>query len=298
MSEHIEAALINQPCSVEQLLKAAQKPFQENIELDSYGQGYRPVVFVPTGYKAEYPDFESKLAAPLRKTGTVTLADTESFNWYLKEHGEAHRTRIYLEADYEAGKVEFTALLNDHQADIDSPAWRDHIAKFSPKKSVEWNRWVGNNKQAMSQNDFASFLEDNLTEIAELEGLPTASQLMEMALNFEATSEKRFKSHSRLQSGGIQFEFVDQEDDATRQKMSIFERFAIGIPVFAQPLTESDQIVAYRIDARIKYRIRDGKLTFWYELVRTDKVLKKASEDIVGEIKTGSGFPILAGKAF
>ena len=33
---------------------------------------------------------------------------------------------------------------------------------------------------------------------------------------------------------------------------------------------------AYRIDARLKYRIREGKLTLWYELIRPEKIIEDA----------------------
>ena len=282
----------------ETILAAAPKPFQETIELKTYSEGYRPVVFVPKGYAAEYPDFEKHLAAPLRKIATVRLDDVESFVWYLKEHGEPKRTRTYLQADYAAGKVSFTALINDHQAGYTDQNWRDHKALFTPANSVEWKTWTNNNRQPMSQTEFGNFLEENLANICEIEGLPNATAIMAMVLNFEATNEKRFKSVSRLQSGGLNFEFIDQEDAATRSKMEVFERFAIAIPAFVQPMAATDAIVAYRIDCRLKYRIRDGKLSLWFELIREDKVLEAAAKDIVAQIKNDSGFPLIAGEPF
>ena len=64
--------------------------------------------------------------------------------------------------------------------------------------------------------------------------------------------------------------------------MKMFEKIAIGIPVF------HDDQNFYRIDARLKYRIRDGKLTFWYELIRPRKVLKAATKVMIDTIKTGT----------
>ena len=282
----------------ETILAAAPKPFQETIELKTYGEGYRPVVFIPKGYAAEYPDFEKHLAAPLRKIATVRLDDVESFVWYLKEHGEPKRTRTYLQADYAAGKVSFTALLNDHQGGYTEQNWRDHKALFTPAKSVEWNAWMGSNRTPMSQTELAVFLEDNMANICTIDGLPNATDMMGMVINFETTNEKKFKSAARLQGGGVNFEYIDQEDDATRNKMKVFERFAIAIPVFVQPIAASDEIVAYRIDCRLKYRIRDGKLVLWFELVREDKVLEAAAKDIVAQIKNDSGFPLIAGEPF
>jgi uncharacterized protein YfdQ (DUF2303 family) len=287
--------------AVKEILNAAQVPSQDIIHLDCLKKGQMPVLHTPTGYSSKpMPELEKYLAQPLRKIANVRMDDAASFIWYAKEHGTADSCRIYLEANYSQGQVQFTALLNDHQKELTDAHWRDHKAKFSPTKSVEWDRWINANKAKMSQTEFASFLEDNLADIAHVEGMPTSSQIMGMTLDFEATSEKKFKSATRLQSGGISMEFIDREDDATRAKMQIFERFAIAIPVFAQPIatnTPSDN-VAYRIDLRLKYAIRDGVLKMWFELVRPDKVLEAASKDIVTLIQTETGFPLLAGNAF
>ena len=69
-------------------------------------------------------------------------------------------------------------------------------------------------------------------------------------------------------SGGVQMSFVQDDDNQTLEKMQLFERFSIGIPVF----WNGD---AYRLDARLRYRVREGVLKFWYELIRPEKCLKQ-----------------------
>ncbi len=53
---------------------------------------------------------------------------------------------------------------------------------------------------------------------------------------------------------------------------------------------------AYWLEARLKYREKDGKLTFWYELIRPDRVFKTAVTDELGRIKEATGFPVVSGK--
>lgn len=115
--------------------------------------------------------------------------------------------------------------------------------------------------------------------------------MLEMALSFEANQDMRFKSAIRLQNGGVQMSFVQDDDDQTLQKMQLFERFAIGIPVF----WNGD---AYRIEARLRYRVRDGKLTFWYDLLRQDKVLEAATKTVIEQIRTNTGNPFFFGEPF
>jgi len=265
----------------ETILKESKQPQFSEISLPD---GKIPTVSKPDGWSVElHPEL---LPAPLRKVAKVRLDDAESFIWYLKEHGSLASCRTYLAANYSVGSVDFTGVINDNtQTEAN---WRDHRAIFSPAKSEEWNRWIGSNGKKFSQVEFATFLEENLQDIAQVTDMPTGADIMAMAIEFEATADKKFKSGVRLQSGGVNLEYIDQEDSATREKMKIFERFSIGIP----PFFNGDP---YRIDARLKYSIRDAQLKIWYELVRPDKVLEAAAKDLVQKIKDESGFPLLAG---
>lgn len=276
--------------AVETLLKAGQTPIVSSIEVSKLKDQLIPAIFKPAGFEVELlPQLEKHLPQPLRKVAKVKLDDADSFIWYLKEHGSLASCRIYMTADYPNGEVSFLALINDHTQT--EAHWRDNQARFVPTKSVEWDRWTKQDRKAMSQLEFASWIEDNMGDIAAVEGMPNASQMLEMALQFEAVADKKFKSHTRLQSGGVSLEYVDTEDSATRARMSMFERFSLGLPV----LQGGD---AYRLDARLKYRIRDGQLALWYELVRPDKVLEAAARDLVQKIKDEAGFPLLMGAPF
>lgn len=276
--------------SIDTLLNAGNKPFIDAIEVTELQDKRIPVLFTPTGFTAKLlPELENHLPQPLRKVAVVALDDADSFIWYVKEHGSLASCRIYMTADYPQGKVDFLALINDHTQD--DAHWRDHKANFTPAKSVEWNRWTGANRKAMGQLEFASWIEDNMADIAAVEGMPNASQMLEMALTFEAVADKKFKSATRLQSGGISMEYIDTEDSATRSRMSMFERFSLGLPV----MQGGD---AYRLDARLKYRITDGVLKLWFELVRPDKVLEAAARDLTKKIKDEAGFPLLMGNPF
>ncbi|MBB5443256.1 MULTISPECIES: DUF2303 family protein [unclassified Paraburkholderia] len=253
----------------------------------------RRIALPPDWTLKEYDDSKYRVA-PLRKSATVRLRAPEDFIEYTKRHGSLTDSSIWCEADYPRGQVAFTAILNDHGEDEAKAAWRDHLARFQPEFSEEWKRWIGNNKQALTQGDFAAFIEENLKDITGPttgENLPTGAEMLEMALAFEATQDFRFKSAVRLQNGGQNLSFVQDDDDQTLQKMKLFERFALGIPVFRN----GD---AYRIDARLRYRVRDAKLTFFYELIRFDKVLEAAATGMIATIRDQTGNPFFFGDPF
>ncbi|HYD97042.1 MAG TPA: DUF2303 family protein, partial [Noviherbaspirillum sp.] len=234
---------------------------------------------------------EKLLAAPRRKRAKVDLLDTDSFIDYIKRHGSLTDSTIWCKADYKAGTVDFRAIINDHGDADYKAAWRDHTATFSPEFSEEWKRWAGGNEKPFGQAEFANFIDNNLKDIAGDDTLPSGAQMLEMAISFEAKQDMRFKSAIRLQSGGVQMQFVQDDDQQTIEKMQMFDRFAIGIPVF----WNGD---AYRIEARLRYRVRDGKLTFWYELIRKDKTLEAATKTIIDTIREKTGSPFFFGNPF
>jgi uncharacterized protein YfdQ (DUF2303 family) len=153
--------------------------------------------------------------------------------------------------------------------------------------------WAGSNKRAFSQAEFAEFIDNNLKDITsgEQSALPTGSQMFEMALSFETKQDMRFKSAIRLQNGGVQMQFAQDDDQQTIEKMQMFDRFAIGIPVFWGG-------EGYIMEARLRYRARDAKLTFWYELVRQDKTLEAATKTIIAAIREKTGRPFFFGDPF
>lgn len=266
----------------ETITREVRKPFA--VSNDS------TYIAMPEGWKLE--DTEKTDFIPRRKRGKVSLNDADSFISYSKRHGSiAKSSTVWCDANYVAGKVAFTAILNDHGEKEDDQQWRDHLATFSPAFSEEWNRWFKKNASPFSQADFAAFIEENLKDIAGIEGSPAGTQMLEMALSFEANQDLRFKSAIRLQNGAVQMSFAENDDAQTLQKMQMFERFSLGLPVFW-----GDE--AYQVDARLRYRARDGKVNFWFELIRSDKVLEAATKTLIEKIKAETGLPFFFGNPF
>lgn len=247
-----------------------------------------PFVSVPAGY--EVHDLEKLLPTPARKHAEVTTTDTDSFIFYTKKHGSLDRCTIYADINAEATRFNLIGVINDHGADPGAQQWRDHRCVFQPTQALEWKRWLGANKKTFSQTDFAAWLEDNLSDVATVAGMPSGADILQMALAFEANSDKRLRSKVNLQDGGIRLEFVDDANQETRTTMQAFERFTLGLPVF------DGSSSAYPLEARLKYRDKDGVLTFWYELIRPDRVFKTAVTEELDRIKTATGFPIVSGK--
>jgi uncharacterized protein YfdQ (DUF2303 family) len=279
-------ALANTGNIAETLAREMKKP----VEFETGDAALRGFA-LPPGWTYKEIDDEKLMSRPRRKKAKISTNDADSFTDYIKRHGSLADSTIWCQADYSAGKVKFMAILNDHGETETASAWRDHTASFAPEYSEEWKRWNAKNKQPFSQAEFAAFIEENLKDVAALENRPSGGAMLEMALSFEANQDMRFKSAIRLQSGGVQMNFVQSDDDQTIAKMQMFDRFSLGMPVF----WNGD---AYQLDARLRYRVRDGRLTFWFELIRQDKVLEAATNTIIEKIRDKTGNPFFFGDPF
>lgn len=264
----------------ETLARELRKPLEICSEIPAYVRR----IALPPKWTLREVDNEPLLPAPRRKQGRVSLIEPESFIAYVARHGVEDQTTIWCAVDYAAGRVGFQAILNDHGGKPDDPHWRDHVAVFNPKFSDEWKRWNRHNgsENKFTQFEFASFIEENLKDIRSVDESPSGAQMLTMALNMEANQDVKFKSAIRLQSGGVSLQYEAQEDENTAKSMQLFERFTIGIPVFWAG-------EAYQLGARLRYRVRDSKLTFWYELVRQDLVLEDATKTLIAKIQDGVG---------
>ena len=276
-----------QPNIAATLAKEMARP----VELGSEPAGNLKRVALPPGWKLETCDDDSRLLdSPRRKIAKSRLNTTESFIQYAGMHRNSNTT-LWCIADYPKAKLSFTAIIDDFGVLADDTSWREHLAIYVPELSAEWKTFSDNNRKAMTQAEFAVFIEDNLSEIVSSEGKPSGAQMLEMALNFEAKQEMKFKSSIRLASGGVQFNYIEDDDAQTLSKMTVFNEFSLGLPVF----WGGDK---YQLNARMRYRCLQGNLTFWYELIRPEKVMEAATVTVIDQIKAAVPAPLFFGDPF
>jgi uncharacterized protein YfdQ (DUF2303 family) len=243
-------------------------------------------VAVPQGFELKTIDDERLLEHPRRTAGRATLTTATSFIEYVKRHAKP-ATVVWCAFDPQRFALAFCAVFDEHGPE--AAGWRSHRAAYTPELSAEWKTWVTMNKQAKPQLEFAEFLERNQLDIASVEGYPSSLDMLRLATEFEASSEKRIRSIGRLQGGGVRLEYVDDDDAQTLTAMQLYEKFAIGIPVFWAG-------AGYRIDARLKYRQASAKVSFWYDLIRPDRVHEAAASELIAAVRESIGtVPLLMG---
>jgi uncharacterized protein YfdQ (DUF2303 family) len=238
---------------------------------------------VPEGYK--HIDLtgliEKAGAAPRRKQGAVQLSEIASFNTYVTDQGDPATTYVY--ADPEARTL--TAVINDHHRSAPVAGWRDLRAVYKAELSREFTAWLANNKAPKEQEEFAIFIEDNIADVIE----PSGDTLLQIALTLQAKTEVNFNSSKRLDNGQVQFTYSETIDArAGVGSIEIPREFTIGVRLFKNG-------EAYRVRARLKYRLNGGKLKFWYELDRPENAVEDAFEAYINQARA-AGFTVLLGK--
>lgn len=226
-------------------------------------------------------EIENANPTPNRKKGSIQLGNLDSFIKYCQaQHFNSTGGTVYCDTD----KLQFTAVFNDHTPD--NPGWRDYRAVYKAQLSKEFSLWQKHNEQPFQQESFAEFVEANIADIVE----PNAEDLLKVALSLEATTTANFSSSRRLDNGQVQFQYVEAIDaKSSSGSIEIPKEFAIGVRIFQN----SD---AYRIKARLKYRLNSGQLKFWYELDRPHRAIEDCFKDYIEAAKE-SGLMVLIGNA-
>ncbi|MGZ8213516.1 MAG: DUF2303 family protein [Methylosarcina sp.] len=195
--------------------------------------------------------------SPIRTDQTVKHTTAESFIDYFNKFASAESV-IFIDEVHN----KFTAIF-DYHAPLEA-GWKAHKSIFELMKTPEWAAWEGSNSKPMNQTDFAQFIENNLTEIIN----PAGAKMLEIALTISAKTDVAFSSSIRLDNGQNQLTYNEVIDGSAGAKgqIKIPEKFTLGLKLFRGG-------APYQMDARLRYRIREGRLTMWYELIRPHAVI-------------------------
>ena len=247
-----------------------------NPESAQCGSGSQPYLILKEDQKVE--DLERLLPHPVRKRNTVSIDRADSFIRYVKAHQITGATAIY-QGSTSAGDLQFKAIIDDHETgDKGQANWQQHKVYFTPKLSREWCIWNKSNECDISQEQFAQFIERNMPDIAD----PAGSTLLEIVRTLESKKNVNFRSGIRLDNGdfSIQYEETSTAKAGEKGTLDIPQTIILSIPVY-------EGGAPYAIEARFRYRINEGRLRMWYELVRIQDIRDHADNRISEEISAG-----------
>jgi uncharacterized protein YfdQ (DUF2303 family) len=232
-----------------------------------------PHVVMPQGFKLE--SLEALLPAPRRIKGLVRAHDLSGLIAYVEKFKDTD-TAIYC-GPVDAALID--ARLDDHTPG--KPSHVTHRCQFGCPVTPEWKTWTVSDKVVFDQVAFGEFIENNMRDIIK----PDASDLLTATRNFSESRTADFKSSVKPINGMVQFHFT--EDDGKKAGDIKFpDAIEIGVQVF------EGLKVRYPIAAKLRYRIKDQKLTLWYELDRPDLTKRQAYNDLIDEVEKATGIQV------
>jgi uncharacterized protein YfdQ (DUF2303 family) len=235
----------------------------------------------PKDAAVEVLDLEEYLDKPRRKRGTPVFWDAPSMAAYVNKHKDA-RTTLYMTDQNDRYLVQ--GILDGHSAD--EPGWGRHQAILEMRKTDAWSRWLAKDNNLIGQEDFAEHIERNLIDIQKRSG----ADLLELAQTFQATTKVDFRESKQLASGQRQFQYVEEtEARGQRGELTIPKEFELGIAPF-------EGCDPYRIVARLRYRLREGKLALGYVLDNPRDVERQAFRDVVDHLSEACQLEALYGR--
>jgi uncharacterized protein YfdQ (DUF2303 family) len=220
---------------------------------------------------------------PRRRKGVHTLLELNSFIDYVNRYKNTETSIVYVDP------MRFTAscVFDDHHAgpNVSNADWRQHIATYACPRSPEWQIWCANDQKPLTQEAFADFIEARLEDLRKEHDYPAPLDMLTMARNLLVRTKGTFeRSLDPTTGNGVLTNKTENETGST----VIPRAFVLGIPVF-------EGGAAYRVEARIRMQVADGRASFSYTMHRRKEIERDAFGDIRREILAETKLPLLAG---
>jgi len=235
------------------------------------------------------------LSKPRRVDQTVVMLTPDSFADYILIY-KTDETKIFaFSTDNPDAVPEFTAFMDYHAPKFEGDngaRWKSHVAKFNPRFTEEWNRFVRAAKKPMNQTDFSIWVEENLKTITQ----PPSADLLELVQTLEGKRNITCNQLVRLTNGRTKLEFDEEIElkggaSSTQKATTDFpNEIQLGIAPFMG-------VSKYEVTARLRYRIQERKIVFWYEPVDLHLVIKDVVDEMVELITEKTGLKPLLGSA-
>ena len=284
------------------------EPASGALKLDEFGlEGGLPNM-VPVYFDKGVPKSVRDLAEewrvrPSKWEGTAKADSLRSFCELTNRHKNVDASVVFASTNIQSGGISgpsLTAVIDYGRASED-PTFRAHRIHYSFPISDELKAWLIQDGKALTQGDFAEFLEENVIYLGapsveerkhfkETYGTTTANPMDLMALSrgLSVNVEQSVSSHTKLNSGESEISFVEKHTNAKGDAIVVPGMFIISVPAFV-----GGHVV--RIPARLRYRVTAGRLSWSFHMLQWKEIIRervKADMEIVVE---QTGLPCFEG---
>lgn len=285
-----------------------------------------PFIVMPEGKKVQSlkPLLDEYLQAPERRKGTAVVTDLDSLIVHanrFKDEGSV----LFARENREQPSLQ--VVLNYHAAGSEGvPRFGDHRARYDFPLSDEWKAWMKLNGRPMGQGEFAIFMEDRIADVLappnNLDAVDAAAigareaggdfgerspdeqlaylarllkgnfagptTLMELSRGLSVHADEKVQQAVVTATGEVTMTYAAEHRDSSGGKLVVPSLFLIGIPAFRGD-------ARYRIAVRLRYRLKEGSVMWFYELYRHDAVFDDAFTKACERAAAETGLPLLYG---
>lgn len=218
----------------------------------------------------EVMDIVEAARPPLVRKGTAKVETLQSFIDLANRHKDEN-SAIFAATGWPNPSL--TAVIDYHTSGHEARRG-EHKVRYDFPLTEEFRVWVDKSGKEMSQVDFAQFLENHAAElsapmdgeVSEYERLfkarfATPNELIDLSRHLEVYEGAKVTQGVRLASGERQVIFTTEHTNAAGEPIDIPGIFMVQVP----PFIDGDTM---RIPARIRYRLKGGAITWFYDLYR------------------------------
>jgi uncharacterized protein YfdQ (DUF2303 family) len=212
--------------------------------------------------------------APERKRGIAKVSTLGSFILLTERHKTEHST-IFAATSWPSPTL--TTVIDYHEKDAGNPAFGQHRIHYAFPVTEEFRAWMDADNKPMTQEAFAAFIENRIAEIGDAAdedaqysalfqtGFATPADMMMLSRGLEVNVKSAVKAQHRLASGEAQIVFTEEHDT----KITVPGLFMVSVPAFL----DADPV---RLPARLRYRVNNGSVMWFYQLYRWKELLRAA----------------------
>jgi len=209
------------------------------------------------------------------------------------------------------------------------PRFGRHRAHYAFPLAPEFMAWMSQNGQAMTQADFAVFLEERALDIdpppindgwftgqapapgddaspeerkrfefmdllrtmtARLKGeWAGPEKMMDLSRGLKVNEANKVEGKTNVSSGTGALVFVNEHTDEVGEPLKVPNLFLISIPVFKNG-------PRYLIPVRLRYRLQSGRVIWFYDTYRHDRVFDHAFDEAISRVQGETGLRVLVGQ--
>lgn len=236
---------------------------------------------------------------PERRGGTARALTLASFNALVTRHASDH-SAVFANTDWR--KPSLMAVIDYHPLDrADGADYAKHRIAYEFPLSEPWRAWVEAHGKAMSQGDFAAFIEDHIADLttpsedhrAEIEAMfglrvATPAEVQQLSRGLQINVDSVVRNVQNLHSGEVQIAFEESHKDAGGAALRVPGVFLLRVAPFfmGDPVT---------LPVRLRYRVKDGKITWSCHLYRPDLHVTERIRADLHEVGQVTGLPVFEG---